>query len=258
MKTGNKDGPKESVTAEMIDQEKQITEYGEGFFDRSESGDKVYDVLIVDDETQILKLLKESLKASRALKCDVTLATDGKYGLKHINEKDYDLVLSDYSMPEVNGLEFLKQVKEDSPETVRIMITGQGDLDIAKEAINEADVHHFIEKPWDTQELISTVRKELKGKEESRDEDAEWVPDVDSVGEAIDAVESLQREVTRNPEKTIEKEMMMLEFDSNEEFNEFSFKVKNKRNIEVEDVNIFQDKYVLAIGVLPESCERIT
>ncbi|MFW5946473.1 MAG: response regulator [Candidatus Natronoplasma sp.] len=255
METEHKTRRKEPVTGQMLDDEKDITDYGEQFPDKSESGDEVYDVLIVDDETQILKLLKESLKASKALECDVTLATDGKYGLKHINEKDYDLVLSDYNMPEVDGLEFLKQVKEDSPDTVRIMITGQGCLEVAKEAINEADVHHFIEKPWDTKELISIVRRELKGKEKSDGE--EWIPDVNSVEEAIEAVESLQKKVSQNPKKTLKKDMMMLEFDSNEEFNKFSFEIKSKKNIEIEDVNIFQDKYVLAIGILPKCYETI-
>ncbi len=256
METEHENFQKDSVTGEKIDDERQITNYGEESADKSGSEDGVYNILIVDDETQILKLLKDSLKASKNFECDVTLATDGEYGIKHITEQNYDMVLSDYDMPNMNGVEFLKKVKEESPNTVRIMITGQADLDVAKEAINEADISHFIEKPWDTKELLSTIREELKDKKEDEN-DERWISDVEGVEEAIQAVESLQNKLTKNPEVTLKKERMMVEFNSNKEFNRFSFQIKSLNNVEIEDVNIFQDKYVLTVGILPKSFQTI-
>jgi len=256
MKTEHEATSKHPMTGKIMDDENEMTNYGEKFPDKTESEDGVYDILIVDDETQILRLLKDSLKASKNFEFDVTLATDGEYGIKHITEQNYDMVLSDYDMPNMNGVEFLKKVKEESPNTVRIMITGQADLDVAKEAINEADISHFIEKPWDTQELLSKIREELRGKKEE-ETDERWISDVEGVAEAIETVEDIQKRLTKDPEMALKKEMMMVEFNSNEEFNNFSFQIKNLNNIEIEDVNIFQNKYVLTVGILPKTLQTI-
>ncbi len=219
--------------------------------------EKVYEVLIVDDETEVLKLLQETLKSAKTLDCNITIASNGEYGLKHVKEMDYDLVMSDYKMPKMNGVEFLKEVKEESPDTIRFMITGQGDLDVAKEAINQADIHQYIEKPWDTDELILTIRKELGMKKEGMEKDEGVVSSVDNVREAVETVQAFQKKITEKPSETFEKEKMMFEFESSDEFNEFSFQVKSNENITVEDVNIFENKYVITVGIYPESYEKV-
>lgn len=232
--------------------------------DEKSEGKKVYNVLIVDDDTEVLKLLKRTLEVAKNMEYDVTLATNGKYGLKHVRETDYDIILSDYQMPQMDGIEFLKKVKEKSPRTLRFMITGEGDLNVAKEAINKADIDQYIEKPWDTGELLLTIRKELKERDEQKvvteeegEEVEETVPDVDSVEEAIKTVEAFQKKITEKPKESFEKEKMMFEFNTNEEFNEFSFQIKSKENINIEDVQIFENKYVITVGVYPRSYQKI-
>ncbi|MFW5953465.1 MAG: response regulator [Candidatus Natronoplasma sp.] len=232
--------------------------------DEKSEGKKVYNVLIVDDDTEVLKLLKRTLEVAKNMEYDVTIATNGKYGLKHVRETDYDIILSDYQMPQMDGIEFLKKVKEKSPRTLRFMITGEGDLNVAKEAINKADIDQYIEKPWDTGELLLTIRKELKERDEQKvvteeegEEVEETVPDVDSVEEAIKTVEAFQKKITEKPKESFEKEKMMFEFNTNEEFNEFSFQIKSKENINIEDVQIFENKYVITVGVYPRSYQKI-
>ncbi|MFP4001120.1 MAG: response regulator [Thermoplasmata archaeon] len=223
--------------------------------DTDEKG--AYEILIVDDEPQILNLLKETLTLVKDLDCEITLATSAEYGIKHIRERDYDMVMSDYQMPEMDGIEFLRKVKEESPGSVRFMITGQGDLKVAKRAINEADIDQYIEKPWDNEKLISTIREELVGKGDISKEEKSPVSSVDNVNDALDIVEAFQKKLTEEPTESFNKEKMMFEFDSNEQFNEFSFRIKNKRNIAIEDVNIFENKYVVTVGVHPKSYGKI-
>ncbi len=80
---------------------------------------------------------------------------------------------------------------------------------------------------------------------------------MEGVEEAIEAIETLQNKLTENPGMALKKEMMMVEFNSNEEFNNFSFQIKNLNNIEIEDVNIFHNKYVLTVGILPRTLQTI-
>jgi len=223
---------------------------------------KTYEVLIVDDETQILKLLKRTLESAKKMDYNITIATNGEYGLKQIKKSVFDIVLSDYKMPRMDGIEFLKKVREESPETLRFMITGQGDLEVAKEAINKADIDQYIEKPWDTDELLLTIQKMLKEKDEGERarKISEGMPEpskLERVEKAIKDVEAFQKKITEKPTENFEKEKMMFEFESNDEFNEFSFQVKNRRNINIIDVQIFENKYVITVGVFPESYEKV-
>ncbi|MFW6305462.1 MAG: response regulator, partial [Candidatus Saliniplasma sp.] len=115
---------------------------------------KLYDILLVEDEEKSLKLLRKTLESADQFDCNITTAGDGKEGLEYIEENHYDMVISDYQMPRMNGIDFLNEVKEKySSDTVRFLITGHGDIEVIKRAINEAEIHQFIEKPWDAEEL---------------------------------------------------------------------------------------------------------
>jgi DNA-binding NtrC family response regulator len=72
------------------------------------------------------------------------------------------VVVSDYNMPGMNGLAFLKQVKAEYPHILGIMLTGQAELDIAVKAINEAGVYKFIQKPWNDADLKITLRRTIE------------------------------------------------------------------------------------------------
>ena len=212
--------------------------------------DKDYKILIAEDENTVRRSLKMTLERAKEFSAEIDTASDGQEALEKVEEKEYDLVLSDHKMPGLTGVELLKKVKQVSPDTIRILITGYRDLSIAKEAINKASVHEYIEKPWDNDELRFTIYQNLRRKEQRESED---IKDVDNVEEAVKTIEGYQEELTRSPGKSAGKEILVFEFDTGQEFNKFSFKLKNIKNAKIEDVDIFENKYIIRISLFPES-----
>ncbi|MDA8138560.1 MAG: response regulator [Desulfobacteraceae bacterium] len=116
-------------------------------------------VLVVDDEANVLKALERALRKEK-----FTLLTAGSAdeGLKLLSAREVSIVISDFQMPKMNGLEFLTQVRADYPHILTIMLTGQGDLEVAVNAINEVGIYKFIQKPWNDQDLIITLRRAME------------------------------------------------------------------------------------------------
>ncbi|MBT6143753.1 response regulator [bacterium] len=101
-------------------------------------------VLLVDDDPNILEGYKRSLRK----KFDVTTALEGHAALEVISRKDtFATIVSDMAMPSMNGIQFLSRVKEISPDSVRIMLTGNADLNIAINAVNDGNIFRFLTKP---------------------------------------------------------------------------------------------------------------
>lgn len=123
---------------------------------------KKHTVLIVDDEEMILKSITRVLRNANY---QILTAQSGGEGLAVLKEYAVDLVISDQKMPGMNGLDFLKRVKSDYPQILTIMLTGQAELEIAMDAINEAGVYKFILKPWNDDDLKVTVRRALEALE---------------------------------------------------------------------------------------------
>jgi len=73
-------------------------------------------------------------------------------------------IISDFLMPEINGVELLKKARALQPETIRILLTGFADKENAIRAINEAGLYHYLEKPWDNDSLLNLVRNGLQQK----------------------------------------------------------------------------------------------
>jgi len=116
-------------------------------------------ILIVDDEKHVLNALCRSL---RKLPVSLLKATSGEEALKLLSAREVSLIISDYNMPRMNGLDFLKQVNELYPHILTIMLTGQAEMEVAVEAINEAGVYKFILKPWNDEELRVTLMRSLE------------------------------------------------------------------------------------------------
>ena len=116
-------------------------------------------ILIVDDEENILKTL-ERLMEDEGYR--IFFADSGFKGLEIIKHEDIHLVISDQKMPGMDGIKFLYEVKKTSPDTIRIMLTGFADVNIAIQAINEGEVYRFITKPWNNVELLSTVKQGIE------------------------------------------------------------------------------------------------
>ncbi|HEC17547.1 MAG TPA: response regulator [Sedimenticola sp.] len=117
-------------------------------------------LMIVDDEEHILKALRRSL--GRGTGWEVEVFQGGREALERAREEAFDLFISDYRMPGMNGVEFLVAAKELQPEAMRVILSGYSDLDGLLGAINEAEIYRFISKPWQDYELRSTVEQALK------------------------------------------------------------------------------------------------
>ncbi|MBN2401420.1 MAG: response regulator [Spirochaetes bacterium] len=103
-----------------------------------------YKILFVDDDENILSSFKRQFYGIYT----VLTAISGEDGLSTIEkEAPVALVVSDYRMPEMNGVEFLSKVREISPNTVRFMLTGQADMDAVIKVINEGRIFRFLTKP---------------------------------------------------------------------------------------------------------------
>jgi DNA-binding NtrC family response regulator len=128
-------------------------------------------VLLVDDEDDFLKTLTQRLEV-RGLK--VTGATRGEEAVDLVDKQEFDAIVIDLAMPGMDGLETLKQIKENHPEAEIIMLSGQGSIKKSTEAM-KLGAEDFLEKPVDIQELLKKIA-EAKGKrililqEKSREE----------------------------------------------------------------------------------------
>lgn len=112
-------------------------------------------LLLVDDEENILRSLRRVLRRGEWL---IETAPDAEAGLKIFESFQPAVVISDFRMPGMNGVEFLARVKEIAPGTQRIMLTGQADQQAIEEAINRSEVFRFITKPWNDAQLLLTVK----------------------------------------------------------------------------------------------------
>lgn len=117
-------------------------------------------IVIVDDEEMVLT----SLSSFFTLETEYNIIefTSAQKALEYIQEKDVNLVISDYLMPEMDGITFLGHVRDLKPEIPRIILTGYADKENAIKAINEVGLYQYIEKPWDNEDLRIIVRNALE------------------------------------------------------------------------------------------------
>jgi YesN/AraC family two-component response regulator len=126
----------------------------------------MYRIMLVDDEPNILsalrralsKLVPEELDGERPIIEPYSTAAEA---LKRAGEARFDLVISDFRMPEINGVEFLKFMVDLQPDVARIVLSGYTELDSVIEAVNEIQILRYMTKPWNDAELRLVVRQGL-------------------------------------------------------------------------------------------------
>ena len=111
-------------------------------------------ILVIDDERAIRNTLKEILEYENH---EVDLAEDGPTGIEVFQKGNYEAVLCDIKMPQMDGIEVLEKLQEISAETPVIMISGHGNIDTAVDAIKKG-AFDFIEKPLDLNRILITIR----------------------------------------------------------------------------------------------------
>jgi response regulator RpfG family c-di-GMP phosphodiesterase len=115
-------------------------------------------ILFVDDDVHVLSALQRSLYRSH----QIEIATSAKDALNAIKQGAYAVIVSDLRMPGMNGTELLARVKQLAPDTVRILLTGQADLEAAIAAVNEGNVFRFLTKPCPRDLLCKTLDAALE------------------------------------------------------------------------------------------------
>ena len=118
-------------------------------------------ILVVDDEKPILDTISRAFRKDRI---QVLTALNAEQGINLIEKSEAKpkVVISDHKMPGMSGLEFLSWLKQHYPEMVRILLTGYGDMDSAKLAINQGGVFKYLEKPWQESELKEVIWEGIK------------------------------------------------------------------------------------------------
>ncbi|MEW6378452.1 MAG: response regulator [bacterium] len=123
---------------------------------------KSYNILLVDDDAAILKALKRALlEEEKVRQYNIFTTTSPFEAFNIIENYKIHLVISDEKMPEMPGHVFLRRIRSMAPQTMRIMLTGQTDLKVAIQAINEGEIYRFLTKPWDNFELSVIVNQAL-------------------------------------------------------------------------------------------------
>ena len=116
-------------------------------------------LLLVDDESGVLNALR---RLFRGQGYTVLLASSGAEGLQILAQQPVDLVLSDMRMPEMDGAQFLAEVRQRHPQAVRLLLTGYADIGSTIAAINQGEIHRYIAKPWNDPDLLLTVQEALR------------------------------------------------------------------------------------------------
>ncbi len=112
-------------------------------------------ILFVDDEVRIVRSLKLLFMSQSEF--EVHTATSGAEALALIKKIPIHVVVSDQRMPEITGVDLLQQIKNVSPNTIGILLTGYADIDAIVASINDGEVYRYITKPWHNQELKEKV-----------------------------------------------------------------------------------------------------
>ncbi len=143
-------------------------------------------IMVVDDERMITTTLSTMFKLMLKEKVIVFNDVDQALSCEELENREVDLIISDFMMPKMNGLEFLKKVKTKCPGTVTILLTGYADKENAIRSINEIGLYYYLEKPWNNNDLIKVVRNGLEKKELE-----------DELRDKYEELETSNREITR-------------------------------------------------------------
>lgn len=124
-------------------------------------------ILLVDDEANVLSALVRAMKLHLPVEdLRIETFTDPFDALSRCAEVTFDIVISDFQMPQMTGVEFLHAMKETAPSTVRMMLSASTEFATVTSAISEAQVFRYIPKPWLVGDLQENIRLALLHRDE--------------------------------------------------------------------------------------------
>lgn len=118
-------------------------------------------VLVVDDDDAVREEVIDLLRSQLARNVQYVSAASGQEALECMKRRAADVVLSDFRMPNMDGLELLLRIQAQWPKTVRMMMSSHGDRELVLKALNEVHVHSFIPKPIAAEDLSGQIAAAL-------------------------------------------------------------------------------------------------
>lgn len=117
-------------------------------------------IVLVDDEEMVLT----SIRAFLSLETDYDVSTysNPAEAVRHFGARPVDVIVTDYLMPHMTGLDLLRKAKEVQPSAARILLTGHADKQSAIHAINEVGLYQYLEKPWDNAQLLLVINSAIE------------------------------------------------------------------------------------------------
>ena len=149
-------------------------------------------LLIVDDDEMILTSLNAFLMLETDY--DVESFSSVNEALGFAESNSFDLVISDYLMPEMDGITFLAKIKEIKPQAPRILLTGYADKENAIKGINEVGLFQYIEKPWDNEQLRLVIRNGL----EKQQLVTQLQQKISEINAAYGEIQNIQKEILKS------------------------------------------------------------
>lgn len=116
-------------------------------------------IMLVDDEENILRALRRVLSRDC---CEIETFSQPAEALRRAQVANFDLFISDYRMPGLDGVQLLTAIKDLQPDAMRLILSGYADLDGVLVAINQAEIYRFICKPWQDDELRLAIHQALE------------------------------------------------------------------------------------------------
>jgi response regulator RpfG family c-di-GMP phosphodiesterase len=117
-------------------------------------------VVIVDDEDMVITSIRAFLQMETEY--GVHGFTKPEEAVKYLETTPVDVVVSDYLMPKMNGIQFLAKAKQLQPEAARVLLTGHADKQSAIVAINDVGLYQYLEKPWDNAQLLLVIQSAIE------------------------------------------------------------------------------------------------
>lgn len=148
-------------------------------------------IVIVDDEEMVLTSISSFLSLETAY--TVKSFVSAEEALDFIANNEIDLVISDYLMPQMDGISFLAKVRDLKPHVPRIILTGYADKENAIKAINDVGLFQYIEKPWDNDDLLLVLRNGLEKQRLLKQLDEKIV----EINRAYAELQGLQKEIVK-------------------------------------------------------------
>jgi response regulator RpfG family c-di-GMP phosphodiesterase len=150
-------------------------------------------LLVVDDEPDVSDSINDLLRHE----FHVLKAKSAAEGARLMQENEVHIVMTDQRMPNVTGVELLKNVRHRHPHAVRVLFTGFADLEAIIEAINQGHIFKFLRKPWHTDELLAIVREAAKEYDRLVDKDEEFARLRSEVDVLRQRVTTLEQEIAQ-------------------------------------------------------------